>query len=179
MQFPRPKLFQNERQALLNRFRELILRPNVSEPQITSWLAEPANEFILKMAIPAVLLVAEKKCVWISDPSRKPLKPDFFAVRANGFADIVEFKLPELKGSAVVGKVNRETFSAEVSSCVAQTHFYKEYFSETANRNHVAKKYGIDAHYPKRFLIMGRRWQFDSAVWRSVGSQFPDLTILT
>jgi hypothetical protein len=114
IQFPRPALFENDRLALLNRFREVILTPNITEPQITAWLAQPANQFILKMSLPAVHLLDQRKCVWVSDPSRDAIMPDFFAIRANGYADIVEFKLPELKGAAIVGKMNREAFSAEV-----------------------------------------------------------------
>lgn len=179
MQFPRPTLFEHERLALLNRFRELILSPKVTEPKITKWLAEPAHRFILKMALPAVAVLHQRKCIWVNEPSREPLVPDFFAVRANGFADIVEFKLPELKGPATVGKEHRETFSAEVHSHIGQTHFYKEYFAESANRKYVRDKHGIEVDHPKRVLIMGRRWQFESKVWRSVASEFPDLTILT
>jgi len=179
MQFPRPAFFENERLALLNRFRELILTPDVTEPQITAWLAEPAHQFILRMALPAVGLLAQRKCKWVNEPSRDPIIPDFFAVKPNGFADIVEFKLPELKGEATVGKLNRETFSAEVNSYVAQTHFYKEYFDDSTNRNYVKDTHGIEVYHPKRTLIMGRRWQFEDKVWRSVASAFPDLTILT
>jgi len=179
MQFPRPAFFENERLALLNRFRELILTPGVTEPQITSWLAEPAHQFILRMALPAVGLLAQKKCLWMNELSRDPIIPDFFAVKPNGFADIVEFKLPELKGEAIVGKGNRETFSAEVNSYVAQTHFYNEYFDDSANRKYVKDTHGTEVYHPKRTLIMGRRWQFEDKVWRSVASAFPDLTILT
>jgi hypothetical protein len=179
MQFPRPEFFENERLALLNRFRELILTPGVTEPQITSWLAEPAHQFILRIALPAVGLLAQKKCLWVNESSREPIIPDFFAVRPNGFADIVEFKLPELKGEATVGRVNRETFSAEVNSYVAQTHVYKEYFGDSANRKYVMETHGIEVSHPKRTLVMGRRWQFEDKAWRSVASAFPDLTILT
>jgi hypothetical protein len=179
MQFPRPVFFENERLALLNRFRELILTPDITEPQITAWLAEPAHQFILKMALPAIHLLDQRKCAWVTEPSRAAIIPDFFAIKANGFTDIVEFKLPELKGSAVVGKMNREAFSAEVASYVAQTHFYKEYFDDSANRSHVKQGHGIEVYHPKRTLVMGRRWQFENKVWRSVASAYPDLTILT
>jgi hypothetical protein len=148
MQFPRPSLFENERLGLLNRFRELILTPGISEPKITRWLAQPAHQFILRMALPAVGLLAQKKCKWMNEPSREPIIPDFFAVKPNGFADIVEFKLPELKGDATVGKVNRESFSAEVNSYVAQTHCYKEYFEDSSNRKHLKTRYGGPSPVP-------------------------------
>ena len=179
LQFPRPVDFENQRLALLNRFRELILKPETTEPQITSWLAQPANQFILRMSLPAISIFDQRKCEWVTDQSRDPIIPDFFAVRANGYSDIVEFKLPELKGTAIVGKMNRETFSAEVSSYIAQTHFYREYFGDSQNRKHVKDVHGIEVFHPKRVLVMGRRWQFENAVWRSVATDFPDLTILT
>ena len=179
LEYPRPALFEHERLALLNRFRELILTPGITEPQITAWLAQPANHYILKMSLPAVSVLDQRKCEWVSDPARDPIIPDFFAVRANGYADIVEFKLPELKGAAVVGKMNREAFSAEVSSYVAQTHFYKEYFDESVNRKYVKDVHEIQVYHPKRVLVMGRRWHFENPVWMSVASSFPDLTILT
>ncbi len=177
--FPYPATFEHERLALLNRFRELLLAPDVTEPKITGWLAKPAHQFILKMALPAVKVLHQKKCEWKTDPSRPSLIPDFFAVKANGYADVVEFKMPKLKGASVVGNVNRETLSAEIHSYIAQTRTYKEYFQESAHRLLVQRKYGIKVQSPKRVVVMGRRWQFTSAVWRSVLSEFPDLTVLT
>lgn len=177
--FPHPPSFETERLAILNRFREFIISPNVSEPQITAWLAEPAHRFILLMSLPAVHILHQRECKWIGQPERPAIIPDFFAVRSNGFADIVEFKLPELKGESIVGTINRERFSAEVASYISQTLNYKEYFQESANRQHVLASYGINVEYPKRVLVMGRRWEFENRVWRSVASEYPDLTILT
>lgn len=177
--FPYPATFETERLALLNRFRELLLTPGVAEPAITAWLAQPQHQFILKMALPATYLLHQAECDWKTDSSRPSLIPDFFAVRANGYADIVEFKLPELKGSAVVGQVNRETFSAKVNSYIAQTRTYKEYFQESVHRQHVKEKHGLNVNNPKRVLVMGRRWEFAADAWRTVQGEFPDLTVLT
>jgi hypothetical protein len=49
----------------------------------------------------------------------------------------------------------REAFSAEVASYVAPTHFYKEYFDDSANRSHVKQAHGIEVYHPKRTLVMG------------------------
>jgi hypothetical protein len=136
IQYPKPVAFESERLSILNRFRELILSPGVTEPQITSWLSNPAHQFILRMAIPAVQLSSQRVCAWQTEPNRPAIIPDFFATHANGFSDIVEFKLPTLKGETVVGTVNRERFSAEVSSYIAQSRVYKEYFNEKANRDY-------------------------------------------
>jgi hypothetical protein len=177
--FPYPATFEHERLALLNRFRELLLAPDSTEPKITGWLAKPAHQFVLKMALPAVGLLHQKTCVWQTDSSCASLVPDFFAVKADGYADIVEFKLPTLKGASIVGSDNRESLSAEIHSYIAQTRTYKEYFQESANREFVQQKYGIKVKYPKRFLVLGRRWEVASNVWRNVLAEFPDLSILT
>ena len=140
--FPRPGTFENDRLALLNRFRELILEPDLTEPKITSWLAKPAHAFILKMGLPAKRLIHQHKFFWTTDPSRAPIIPDFLAVRANGYADIVEFKLPALKGATVVGASNREAFSAEIYSYIAQTRVYREYFQEKPHRIQVEESCG-------------------------------------
>lgn len=117
--FPYPATFENERLAILNRFRELLLAPDLTEPKITDWLAKPAHQFILKMALPAVSLLHQKVCKSQTDSSRASLVPDFFAVKADGYADIVEFKLPTLKGASVVGSENRESLSAVIHSYIA------------------------------------------------------------
>ncbi|AOM09958.1 hypothetical protein [Bacillus thuringiensis] len=49
-QYPLPSGFREEKWYSLNRFVELISSKDTSEPQITAFLAEPENQFILKMA---------------------------------------------------------------------------------------------------------------------------------
>jgi hypothetical protein len=79
----------------------------------------------------------------------------------------------------VVGTANRERFSAEVNSYIAQTRVYKEYFNEKANRDYVVQQHGIKVYAPKRILVLGRRWEFEGDVWQAVASEHPDLTLLT
>jgi hypothetical protein len=88
-------------------------------------------------------------------------------------------KLPELKGSVVVGSENRKTFSAEVSSYASQARVYRDYFDNPMHRTHVLNVHGLQVDHPRRTLIMGRRWEFSDPEWRSIKSEFPDLTILT
>jgi Domain of unknown function (DUF4263) len=178
-QFPSPETFEHVRLALLNRFRELLLEPGLTEPRITAWLAKPAHQFILRMALAATGILYQKKCEWKTDPSRPAIMPDFFAVKSNGYADIVEFKLPTLKGSATVGLANREAFSAEMNSYIAQTRCYKEYFQESEHRKLVQKLHGLKVDNPARILIIGRRWEFGSAELRRIQAEFSQLTILT
>ena len=86
--------------------------------------------------------------------NKNDIQPDFLIVRPNGFADILEFKLPNTKSKTVVGKPNRETFSAEINAYIAQTRVYKEYFEDPNNRNWIKEKYNINVRYPKRYLVV-------------------------
>ncbi|PFB62837.1 Shedu anti-phage system protein SduA domain-containing protein [Bacillus cereus] len=177
--YPMPEGYQYEKLPQLNRFVELISSEKTSETEITQFLSAPENQFILKMAFFGKGIHPEKECAWQSEPDRKHIRPDFFVTAPNGFSDIVEFKLPNLKGKAVVGKENRETFSAEIRSYIAQTCVYEEYFEDPNNRKYVQEKYGIDVRYPKRILVMGRRWMFDSTEWRKIENDGRNITIRT
>lgn len=162
----------------VNRFIELTGNSGISEPEITKFLEQKENKFILTMGFLAKEIYCQRRCEWQSE-ERDPIIPDFFVVRPNGYSDIVEFKLPNLKGRAVVGKNNRETFSAEINSYISQTRKYKIYFEDPKNRNWVLEKYGIKVHNPKRILVMGRRWDFSSDDWREIISDYRDIEIMT
>jgi hypothetical protein len=117
-------------------------------------------------------------CEWQSS-EKKPIKPDFFVVGSDGFADIVEFKLPELKRAAVVGTNNRETFSSIINSYISQTRVYREYFDDPNNRAHIKATYGFDVYKPRRHLVIGRRWDLNNEEWRAIAADYQDLTIHT
>ncbi|OME83092.1 hypothetical protein BK120_14925 [Paenibacillus sp. FSL A5-0031] len=171
--------FQHNKLSIMNRFIELYNSNEVSEVQITQFLAEPEHHFILKMAFFGVGVFDEKECEW-ADADRAAIRPDFFVTQANGFSDIVEFKLPKLKTEeATVGRENRETFSAEINSYISQTRTYREYFEDPRNRRNVEGKFGINVYYPKRHLVIGRRHMFSSEVWRAIEAEHPSLSILT
>lgn len=173
-----PADFRLERLQKMNRFVEFIGDKRNSEPDITRFLANDDLRFALKMRFAAKDVFSECVCEW-HNTNRKPIKPDFFVVGADGYADIVEFKLPEIHGSTVVGTENRETFSAALNSYVSQTRVYREYFDDPNNRTYVKKKYGFDVYKPKRHLIIGRRWNFDNSNWRAIAADFSELTIHT
>lgn len=158
-EFPVPPDLQHDRLVRLNRFVELFSAAYLSELEITSFLAEPENQFILKMAFFAKEVHSELECQW-AESKNKAIRPDFFITTPNGYSDIVEFKMPYLKGSAVVGTENRETFSAEINSYISQTRVYAKYFDDPRNREHVLNNYGIKVLYPKRWLVVGRRHMY-------------------
>lgn len=176
--FPLPDDFRLDRLQRVNRFVELLGNRSLTELQITSALSNEKFRFILGMRFSARSVHPEVLCEW-QECARKAIKPDFFVVRPDGFADIVEFKLPEIGGGTVVGRDNREAFSAEVNSYIAQTRVYREYFDDPRNREHVQRKYGFQVYKPRRFLVLGRRWHFSSSDWRAIAADYHELTIMT
>ncbi len=113
------------------------------------------------------------------DADRDPIQPDFLIVQPNGFADIVEFKLPQLGGSAVVGQSNRHTFSAEVNMYIAQTRVHMDYFDDPRNRAYFRDNHGITVKRPLRYLVAGRRWMFSSDEWRDIAAEYRGFILRT
>jgi hypothetical protein len=176
--YPLPEDYKYTMLPRVNRFVEFIGDKTKSEPEITSFLAQPDYQFILLMRFGAIEIHPELLCEWQSGV-REPIKPDYFLVGTNGYADIVEFKLPELKGAAVVGTGNRQTFSAELNSYISQTRVYREYFDDPKNREWIEEKFHFKVYKPKRYVILGRRWNFDSQEWKQIEADYDGLNILT
>ncbi|MBU7570683.1 MAG: DUF4263 domain-containing protein [Flavobacterium sp.] len=162
----------------INRFVEIVGNTKTTEPELTKFLEQPENQFILTMGFLSKEIYSQLLCSWQSE-ERDGIQPDFFIVRPNGYADILEFKLPYLKGQIIVGKSNRETFSAELNSYISQTRVYKEYFEDPNNRNWVEQKYNIKVRYPRRILVVGRRWDFSSDEWKEIIDDYKDIEIMT
>lgn len=162
----------------LNRFIELAGSLKTRETDITSFLELPDNKFIMAMAFGGIGIKPQVLCEWQSE-DKDALKPDFFIVEANGYANIVEFKLPHLKSKAIVNKDNRESFSAEINSYISQTRVYKIYFEDPANKRWIEDKYGFKVNNPKRILVIGRRMEFPSDIWKEIISDYKDIEIRT
>lgn len=175
--YPIPTEFKFVQLPKINRFIELWGNSTNHETHITSFLAEKDNSFILTMKFGAIDIKSEISCEWQSE-HRDPIKPDFFVVQPNGFADIVEFKLPDVPGDVIVGRKNRESFAAWLTSYVSQTRVYSTYFDDPNNRRWVAEKYGLKVLKPKRWLVVGRRSDFEAETWRELVADFRDLDIL-
>ena len=154
--YPRPNDFKFSKLPQINRFIEFWGDSNYSEPEITSFLARDENKFILNMGFMGVGVYNEVLCEWQSE-ERENIKPDFFVLRANGYADIIEFKLPNMKSNSITGRNNREHFSSELNTYIAQTRVYATYFDDPNNRKWFEKKYGFKVYKPKRYLVIGRR----------------------
>ena len=176
--YPMPDDYKYTQLPKINKFIEIWGDKNSSEPDITSHLAKEENKFILTMKFGAVEIHPELMCEWQSE-QRDNIQPDFFVVQPNGFADIVEFKLPDIDKKAVVGISNRESFGAWLNSYISQTRVYTTYFDDPNNRKWFKEKYGFDVHKPRRWLVVGRRNDFDSTVWREIMNDYNDLEIIT
>ncbi len=110
---------------------------------------------------------------------RKAIRPDFFIELPNGYCNILEFKLPNIDYPIITGVENREKFSSQLYSNLAQTRVYTEYFHDINNRDWLKLKKGINVHFPKRILVVGRRWNFEKEKWKEVLSEFKDTELVT
>lgn len=176
--YPIPNDYKFVQLPKINKFIEKWGSKESSEPDITSFLSEPENEFILTMKFGARNIYSELTCEWQSE-AREAIRPDFFVVQPNGYADIVEFKLPDITKATVIGSSNREAFGAWLNSYISQTRVYSSYFDDPNNRKWFEEKYGFKVHKPRRWLVVGRRHNFDSDVWREIMYDYKDLEILT
>ncbi|WP_214704212.1 MULTISPECIES: Shedu anti-phage system protein SduA domain-containing protein [unclassified Exiguobacterium] len=177
--YPLPSGFREEKWYSLNRFVELISSKDTKEPQITAFLAKPENQFILKMAFMGKNISSECELEWQSE-KRRAIRPDFFIEGSNGYSDIVEFKLPNLKNiNSTVGRENRQTFSAEIHSYISQTRDYEYYFEDPKNRKFAEEKHGINIYYPKRILVIGRRSMLDTPDWKRLENDYRNIMIKT
>ena len=176
--YPLPEDYKFSQLPKVNRFIEKWGNTDSSEPEITSFLAQPENEFILTMNFGAMNAHSELTCEW-QGQDKPNIRPDFFIVQPNGYADIVEFKLPDISKKTVVGSKNREAFSSWLNSYISQTRVYSSYFDDSANRAWFEKKYGFKVHKPRRYLVVGRRHDFDCDVWREIMHDYRNLEIMT
>ena len=175
---PIPNDYKFQKLPQLNRFIETFGDVSKSETDITNFLSQPENEFILTMGFGCKEVIAQINCEWQSE-ERNAIKPDFFAIKANGYADIIEFKLPRLKGNAIVGVENRKTFSAEMNSYISQTRQYAKYFEDPNNRRWIEENYGFIADKPRRFLVVGRRSDFGTKEWSEIKTDYTNFEIVT
>ena len=177
-QYPKPTEFKYSKLPQINRFIELFADSSNSETDITSFLAEKENKFILNMGFGGTKIHDQVICEWQSE-NKNNIKPDFFVTKANGYADIIEFKLPSFKGNSIVGRTNREQFSAEIQAYISQTRVYASYFDDPNNRKWFEERYGFKVYKPKRYLVVGRRKDFKNDEWVEIKADYNNLEIIT
>jgi hypothetical protein len=176
--YPKVKDYKYSKLQKLNRFIELIGRNDARETNITQFLSLEENQFIMKMAFFGIKVFPEIECEWQSE-LKNSIRPDFFVTLPNGYNNIVEFKLPTLDIKPVVGTSNRERFSSEINSYIAQTRVYMNYFNDPRNRSWLFDNKTIKVMNPKRILVVGRRWQFESTEWKEIVADFKDVELVT
>lgn len=164
--------------SLLNRFIEQWGSKSNTEPSITNFLAKKDHQFILNARFSAPNVYSELTCEWQSQ-NKPDIQPDFFIVQPDGFADILEFKLPEIGKNNMVGKANRETFAAWLQSYISQTRVYASYFEDPNNRDWFTKEYGFKVFKPTRWLIVGRRHDFELEYLKELEADYNNLKIMT
>jgi len=173
-----PEDYRFQRLQRINRFIEFYSAPKRTEPEITALLGQEDFRFLLTMRFGCINIISQPLLEWQSE-ARDAIKPDFILVQPGGSGDICEFKLPHFKSGAVVGRHNRETFSAEINSYVSQTRVYQEYFDDPNNCRWVEEKFGIKVYKPTRYLIAGARSDLKRDERRHIESDHRDLRILS
>lgn len=150
--------YKTKLHGILNEFIEFINLPDVTEPQITKFLSD--NPEILQLAFGVNELNPQVLLEWQYDSGKENLQPDFLPIRMDGYADLMEFKLPYLKSNPMVGPAVRNHPSFEIDTAIAQLDTYEEWCSQKINTDWLEVTKKIKILYPQRFLIIGHSKDF-------------------
>lgn len=150
--------FRTRLHSKLNEFIEYINLPDVTEPKITTFLSE--NPEILQLAFGINKLNPQITFEWQFETAYENLKPDFLPERMDGYADIMEFKLPSLKSSPMVGKLERRHPSFEIDTAISQLDTYDSWCTQKINTDWLEKNKGIKILNPRKYLIIGHSKDF-------------------
>lgn len=144
----------------LNKFIELVGDLSKGETQITQFIED--NPEILQLGLGVTDLNSQILLEW-QYPSEKPnLKPDFMPVGFDGYADILDFKLPNLKSQPIVGSITRSHPSFEIDNALAQIDEYEEWCSQEINQQWLLKTKNIKVKYPRKYLVIGHSKDFSA-----------------
>ena len=150
---PTPE-FDVQRHNDLNRFIELLHADHTSETDITKFLTEVPE--LLQLGFSCGDINPQVTLEWQYPSDIPNLRPDFLPVGMDGFANILDFKLPGLKNVPMVGQPQRRHPSFEVDSAIAQLEMYDRWSSQDLNRRWLFESKGIRIHDPQRLIVMGR-----------------------
>jgi Shedu protein SduA, C-terminal len=130
------------------RLEELINEPSTSEHDLQAFFEE--NPHLLTgtsydRVVPHPILARDEK---------GPLIPDFMLEPQDGFADVLDLKLPGVQ--LVTGRRDRLHQTAHVTEAIAQVREYRAYFDNPAHRQAVRDRYGIQAYRPAVAVVIGR-----------------------
>jgi len=150
--------YKTKLHGILNEFIEFINLPDITETQITTFLSN--NPEILQLAFGVNELNPQILLEWQYSTEKNNLQPDFLPIRMDGYADLMEFKLPYLKGNPMVGTPERRHPAFEIDTAISQLDTYEEWCSQQVNINWLEKNKGIKILYPRRFLVIGHSKDF-------------------
>ena len=150
--------YETKLHGVLNQFIELVNLPETRETDITSFVEEHPD--ILLLAFGAQRVHSQVELTWQYAAGKPNLKPDFMLKRMDGFSDILDFKLPNLKGNPLVGTAVRRQPSHEVDSAIAQVIEYRDWCGQEINSRWLEKEKGIKVLRPVTYLIMGHSKDF-------------------
>lgn len=142
----------------LNEFIEFVGDSSRGETQITKFIEE--NPEILQLGLGVTNLNPQILLEWQYHSEKPSLKPDFMPVGIDGYADILDFKLPTLKSQPIVGSSTRSHPSFEVDSALAQIDEYEEWCSQEVNQQWLLKTKHIRVNHPRKYLIIGHSKDF-------------------
>ena len=130
------------------RLEELINDPSIRENDLQAFFEE--NPHLLAgtsydRVVPHPILARDEK---------GPLIPDFMLEPQDGFADVLDLKLPGVQ--LVTGRRDRLHQTAHVTEAIAQVREYRAYFEDPAHRQAVRDRYGIQAYRPVVAVVIGR-----------------------
>lgn len=144
----------------LNRFIELIHVADIPETTVTKFLGDHPE--ILQLALGANQLNPQVLLEWQYQTDKGNLQPDFMPVGMDGYADIVEFKLPHLKSKPIVGSDTRSQPSFEIDSALAQIDEYEDWCSQEIHQKWLFDNKKIKVKNPRRYLIIGHSKDFSA-----------------
>lgn len=146
--------------AVLNEFIHLVGDRQAEEPQLTGYLQRHPE--ILQLAFGAHNLNPQTELVWQYETNKPNLQPDFMPTRMDGYADILEFKLPRLGGRPTVGEATRWRPSFKIDTALAQIDEYQEWCDQEVNRRWLESTRGIKILKPHTYLVIGHRDDFSA-----------------
>ena len=127
---------------------DLINDPNIGEHDLQLFFEEKPHLLAgtsYDRVVPHPILARDE---------RGPLIPDFMLEPRDGFADVLDLKLPGV--NLVTGRRDRVHPTAHVSEAIAQVREYRAYFEDEAHRQAVRDRYGLKAYRPTVAILIGR-----------------------
>jgi hypothetical protein len=138
-------------------FRSLYLTPSIRETTIGGYLS--LRPEVITQSLGACKFVSELELPWQDiNSEKKPIRPDGFILRPDGYWDICDLKTAELLEKALTtGGPSRTKFKEVILEGAAQLAEYADYFNDSANARFAFDLHGIRVRNPTLFLIVGER----------------------